>query len=178
MVLEAKWDLITYSATMTEEKLMTKLVEIVHHMEWLKSGTCQAQESTTKTQCTRKDALHVEEELFVSDKTECIAKIIDDKYKPVYLKELTNNLTHQNDNQKEQLHPLLDRWCGICDGTLGLWKGSLYKIELQDDAKTHHTRLYGIPHAYKQNFEQEVEWLCKVGVLRKVNRSEWVAPTF
>ena len=64
------------------------------------------------------------------------------------------------------------------DGTLGLWKGSLYKIELQDDAKPHHALLYGIPHTYEQTYKQEVERLCKVGVLRKINRSEWAAPTF
>ena len=38
--------------------------------------------------CTCKDAFHVEEELFVSDKTDHIAKILDAKYKPTNLKEL------------------------------------------------------------------------------------------
>ena len=61
---------------------------------------------------------------------------------------------------------------------LGLWKGSSYKIELQDNAKTHHAHLYGLPHAYEKTFKQEVEQLCKIGVLRKINRSEWAAPTF
>ena len=73
---------------------------------------------------------------------------------------------------------LLDKQRNLADGTLGLWKGSLYKIELQDDAKPHHTRLYGISHAYDQTFKQEVEQLCQVGVLRKINRSQWAAPTF
>ena len=27
-------------------------------------------------------------------------------------------------------------------------------------------------------FRQEVDRLCKIGVLKKVNRSEWAAPTF
>ena len=50
--------------------------------------------------CTHKDVFHVEEELFVSDKTDCIAKILDAKYKPADLKELTDNLPQLNDNQK------------------------------------------------------------------------------
>ena len=58
---------------------------------------------------------------------------------------------------------------------LGLWKGS---FELQDNAKPYHSCPYGIPHAYKQTLKQEVEQLCKVGIMRKINRSEWVAPTF
>ena len=52
--------------------------------------------------CTHKDTFHVEEELFVSDETDRIAKILDSKYKPVDLKELTDNLPKLNDKQKEQ----------------------------------------------------------------------------
>ena len=48
--------------------------------------------------CTRKDVFHIEEELFVSNKTDCIAKILDAKYKPANLKELTENLSHLNNN--------------------------------------------------------------------------------
>ena len=51
--------------------------------------------------CTRKDMFHEEEELFVSDKTDRIAKILDAKYKRSKLKELTENLPQPNNNQKE-----------------------------------------------------------------------------
>ena len=53
------------------------------------------------TTCTRKDAFHVEDELFVSDDTDQIAKILEAKYKPANLKELTASLPQLNDNQKE-----------------------------------------------------------------------------
>ena len=43
---------------------------------------------------------------------------------------------------------------GLFEGMLGLWKGSLYKIELQDDTKPHHALPYGIPHDYQQVFKQ------------------------
>ena len=117
--------------------------------------------------CSCKDASHMEEELFASDKMDHIAKILDAKYKPENLKELTDKLPQLNENKK-QLHVLLDKRCELFDGTLGLWKGLLYKIDLQDDAKPHHAPLYSIPHAYKQTFKQEAEQLCKVGVLRKI----------
>ena len=61
---------------------------------------------------------------------------------------------------------------------LGLWKGELYKIELRDGVQPHHAKPYGVPQAYDQTFKQEVEQLCNVGVLRKINMSEWAAPTF
>ena len=62
---------------------------------------------------TCEDAFHVEEELFDSDKTYRIAKILEAKYKPVDLKELTDNPTQLNDNQKEQSHALLDKQHGL-----------------------------------------------------------------
>ena len=80
--------------------------------------------------CTSEDAFHVDEELFVSDKMDRIAKIHDAKYKTADLKELTENLSQLNNNQKEQSHALLDKQRKLFGGTLGLWKGSSYKIEL------------------------------------------------
>ena len=66
----------------------------------------------------------------------------------------------------------------LLDSTLGLWKGTPYKIELRDGVKPHHARPYSIPQAYEKTFQREVERLCSVGVLKKINRSEWAAPTF
>ena len=74
--------------------------------------------------CTSEDLFHVEEELFISDKTDHIAKILDAKYKMAGLKELTDNLPQLNGNQKEKLHTFLNKQCGLFDGTLDLWKGS------------------------------------------------------
>ena len=51
--------------------------------------------------CTRKDAFHVEEEPFVSNERDHIAKILDAKYKPVNLKDLTENLSQLNNNNQK-----------------------------------------------------------------------------
>ena len=51
--------------------------------------------------CTKEDSFHVEKELFVSDETDQIAKILDAKYKPANLKEITDNLSHLTNNQKQ-----------------------------------------------------------------------------
>ena len=73
--------------------------------------------------CTNKNTFFVEEELFVSNKTDRIAKILDTKYKPANLKELMENLSQLNKNQKEQLHAMLDKKRQLFGGTLNLWKG-------------------------------------------------------
>ena len=66
----------------------------------------------------------------------------------------------------------------LFDGTLGTWKGTKYNIELQEGTKPYHGRPYSVPKAYEQSFRLEVDRLEEIGVLRKVNRSQWGAPTF
>ena len=51
--------------------------------------------------CTKEDLFHVKEELFVSDETNRIAKILDAEYEPENLKELTANLPQLNANQRD-----------------------------------------------------------------------------
>jgi len=52
------------------------------------------------------------------------------------------------------------------------------KLELKEGAKPYHARPYNIPRCHIQTLKAEVESLVKIGVLKKVNRSEWAAPTF
>ena len=58
-------------------------------------------------------SFHMEEELFVSNKIDHIAKVLDVKYKPVDFKTITENLLHLNHKQKEQLDALLDNQCSL-----------------------------------------------------------------
>ena len=53
-----------------------------------------------------------------------------------------------------------------------------YDIKLKDNAKPYHGKAFPVPKAYEQALRTEVERLCKIGVLKKINRSEWAAPTF
>ena len=117
--------------------------------------------------CTIEDLFHVEEELFVTNETDCIAKILDAKYQPANLKELTANLPYLTADQQQQLYDCLNKRSSLLNGTLGLWKGEPYKIELRDGAQPYHARPYGVPQAYEQTVRHEVEQLCNVGVLRK-----------
>ena len=51
-------------------------------------------------------------------------------------------------------------------------------FELVDGAKPHSQRHYPVPHLYKQTFKKELERLVSIGVLEKVQESEWGSPTF
>ena len=51
-------------------------------------------------------------------------------------------------------------------------------LELKSDATPYHARAYPIPKCHMDTLKMEVQRLCDLGVLKKVNRSEWAAPTF
>ena len=86
--------------------------------------------------------------------------------------------THLTLEQQEDLNFLLKKYESLFDGSLGTWKGEDYDIELRSDAKPYHARAFPIPRIHEQTLRHEVESLCQIGVLKKVDRSEWAAPTF
>ena len=64
------------------------------------------------------------------------------------------------------------------DGTLGKYTGSNYIIELKEDAKSYHAKSFPIPKIHKLTLKKEVNRLITIGVLKKINHSQWAAPTF
>ena len=64
------------------------------------------------------------------------------------------------------------------DGTLGNYTGSTYKIELKEKVAPYHAKPFPIPKVHETTLKKEVERLVKIGVLKKINNSEWAAPTF
>jgi len=127
---------------------------------------------------TMADSYFIKEEGAIDEATDRIKKILDAKYEKADLEEIAKQQTHLDETEQEQLKALLTKFEDLFDGTLGKWEDSAYNIELKPDAKPYHARAYPIPKAYEDTLKLEVERLCKVGVLKKVNRSEWAAPTF
>jgi hypothetical protein len=85
---------------------------------------------------------------------------------------------HLSVEKQTKLHQLLIKYETLFDGTLGHWDDVKYNIDLKPDVTPYHARAYPIPHKYVDTLKLEVEHLCKVGVLKKVKRSKWAAPTF
>ena len=105
-------------------------------------------------------------------------KILQAKYKKANLtKEVEDNCLQLNSSQRKQLIKLLTKFEKLFDDTLGTWKNTKYNTELKPGVTPYHGRPYSIPWAYKQQLQVEVEQLVKIGVLQKVNSSEWGAPT-
>ena len=105
-------------------------------------------------------------------------KILDAKYDPADIRRYVEESTHLSAEEQGQLHSLLKEFEDLFDGTLGKWRGKPYNIELVEGATPYYGRPYPIPKAYERTTKLETERLCKIGVLKKINESEWGAPTF
>ena len=61
---------------------------------------------------------------------------------------------------------------------VGRWRGTEVELEITEGAQPYHARAFPLPKVHTETLKIEVERLCKLGVLKKVNRSQWAAPTF
>ena len=118
-----------------------------------------------------------ESELLQTD-VERMKTILDAKYEAADLAYVCSQCTHLSSSEQQSLLSLLNKYKSLFDGTLGTWKNTTLDIELKEGATPYHAKPYPIPRAYEATLKMEVERLCKIGVLKKVNRSEWAAPTF
>ena len=81
-------------------------------------------------------------------------------------------------DEQQQLLALPRKHEKLFDGTLGKWTGSKVRLDLVDGAEPYHARSFPVPRVHLETLKREVERLCEVGVLKRVNRSQWAAPTF
>ena len=66
----------------------------------------------------------------------------------------------------------------LMDGMLGQWVGEPYDIQLKPGVKPYHVKTFPVPCMHLETFQTEIECLIKIGVLKKVNCSEWAAPCY
>ena len=128
--------------------------------------------------CGEKESYFVDDSKAGEESMERIKQILDAKYEPANLKEVTKGCTHLELKQRLQLYKLLEKYSILFDGTIGRWKNELYEIDLKAGAQPYHARPFPIPKIHEKTLRMEVERLVKIGVLKKINRSEWAAPTF
>jgi transposase InsO family protein len=127
---------------------------------------------------TLEDTFHIGEPSVLEEAAERLKGILDAKYEAADLNEVAHNCTHLDEDEQRKLKTLLDKYSTLFDGTLGSWNETTYDIELREDAVPYHAKAYPIPRIHMDTLKLEVERLCEIGVLKRVNRSEWAAPTF
>jgi hypothetical protein len=110
---------------------------------------------------------------------ERIQGIIESKYTPADLSKIVGECTHLEKAERRQLLHLLHKYEDLFDGSLGTWKTDPIQLELKDpNVKPYHAKPYQVPHSQEKHLKDEIRLLCKYGVLRKINHSEWACPIF
>ena len=121
---------------------------------------------------------HIAEAMAVTEAADRIKSILDAKYVAADIEKVCSSQSHLEFQQQQKLLALLRKYEGLFDGTLGKWNEEPVKIELKEDATPYHARPFPIPRCHADTLKMEVERLVEIGVLKKVNRSEWAAPSF
>ena len=127
---------------------------------------------------TVSEAYHISDGDPVEDAVHRVKKILDAKYDKADIDQVCSEQAELDTEQRAKLAKLLRKYEALFDGQLGRWHGQDVKLELKEGVKPYHARAYNIPRCHIQTLKSEVERLVKIGVLKKVNRSEWAAPTF
>src|SRR6056300_800683 len=132
------------------------------------SGSRTKPKNPVRTLNDAQFATGIEEPASTKAAVERVSQILDAKYAPVAPEQILENSPHLSEEQKRSLKPILYKHIRLFDGTLGKWKGFQHKLELRDpNAK---------PVKNKATLMVEIRRLCKIGVLRKVNNSEYQSP--
>ena len=115
---------------------------------------------------------HVQEPDAVLEATERITKILDAKYLPTDLDEYCRTQTQLEHDEQQKLLSLLKKHEHLFDGTLGKWTGTKVKLDLNEGAEPYHAWAFSVPRCHMETVKREVERLCKIGVLKRVKRSQ------
>jgi hypothetical protein len=105
-------------------------------------------------------------------------EILDAKYSKADLKEVAESADHLTTSEKQKLLTLLKKYEDLFNGALGTFTGAPNDIKLKDDVEPHHARPFPVPKIHELTLKSEPYRSCESNVLKRVNRSQWGAPTF
>ena len=114
----------------------------------------------------------VEDPPAVQVETQRIQKILDAKYEPANLNQVTKDIWELSKEDRDKIYRILKKYEVLFDGRLGKYNGPPHTIHLKDNVTLYHGKPYKFPQIYKAQLRKEVECLVKLGVLKKVNHSE------
>ena len=109
---------------------------------------------------------------------DCSDNMMDAKYEKVNPVKVAPAQTHLTPSQQEDLAKLLSKYDTLFDGMLGQYPHKKLHLELQEGAVPVHHKTFPVAYAHTNVFKKELEHLCKIGVLERIQATKWAAPTF
>jgi hypothetical protein len=125
-----------------------------------------------KSQDATVESFHLSDPAIIKEATARVQGILEAKYAAANLRDICNKSMHLDVREQEQLFAvLLTKYEALFDGSLGTWKEHPHDIDLKPDSKLYHAKAFPIPKIHLETLKAEVQRLCDLGVLRKVNHS-------
>ncbi len=100
------------------------------------------------------------------------------KFEFTDVKDIIDQLTHLNTQQKADLLQVLMENAKMFDGTLSVYPHKKVHLELDPNTKPVHARLYPVPHIHLSAFKKELDHLVALCMFIPQKESEWASPTF
>jgi hypothetical protein len=107
-------------------------------------------------------------------------EILDAKYSKADPNEVARSTDHLTTSEQQKLLAVLKKYEDLFDGTLGTFTGAPHDIKLKDNVESHHAHAqpFPVPKIHELTLKSELDRSCELNVLKRVNRSQWGAPTF
>ena len=159
-----------------EEHLGIKFLFDIQMMEWDNASTPMQDLDQFHQKETFAKLEHKLLYMHDPDTTEVegIQEILDTKYCKANLDKLTQENKELPKEEQQKLLTLLKRHEQLFNGTMGTWSTDLVKVVLNDfNCSPCHAKPYHVPHSQEKKLREEVERLCKQGILRKIIRLNW-----
>jgi hypothetical protein len=87
--------------------------------------------------------------------------------------------THLSREESASFLRILEKRRAVFDGQLGNLPGDSVELYLKDKAVVpYHGRAFSVPKVHDKLLRMEISRLESLGVLKRVNGSEWAAPSF
>ena len=112
------------------------------------------------------------------ESNEWMVKILNSTYAKADLKQVANNSTQLNNEERNLLIILLEDFEELFDGTLGDWATEPVNLELNPYSKPFNSRYYLVPIFNKEIFRKEFKLLVEIIVLTLVHQSQYSATAF
>ena len=98
-----------------------------------------------------------------------IKRTMEAKYVKADLDSITDGMEHLSSSERTSSKEVLKNDEELFDGTLGTWRAETLDVESKPGVSPCHAKPCPTPKAHEQTLEDEVDRLCKAGVLQKVN---------
>ena len=92
-----------------------------------------------------------------NSETKRMKRILDAKYSKADIKTITESSTHLDNQGRNELYTLLNKYECLFRGNLGTWYVKPYDIKLKPDAEPYHGKPFPVPLIHELTFKQVQE---------------------